>query len=202
MTKYYVIFSKEDEVVFPIRAVLSPYEDRFTRKTVPAPCGGMPQFFGGRAKQNEAPLAFLKQEVQRQSIKTFRLEGSANDLKEVQTAIVNSERCVFYRTEQWTKNPSDEWPTEEFWKLLEPEYREMVWVAKVPKIKFEEGATPIGDTATKLDVLKILTNVAAQDAPVWVKNQLKGTSVKQFADFATSETFTAFYKFLDCWSLS
>lgn len=202
MTKYYVILSNENEVAFPIKAVLSPYEDPYTRKVGPARCGGMPQFFGGRAGYRETPLAFLKREVQQQTINTFSLDATDEELRDVLTTTVNGERYVFFRSERWSQNAKDQWPKEEFWNLLEPEYREMCWIAKIPKRTFQTGDTAISDKTTKLEVLLLFNRIATLNAPQWVKDQVAKASVKQFADFATSETLTAFFKFLRCWCLN
>lgn len=202
MTKYYVILSNETEVVFPIKAVLNPYEDPYTRKSGPARCGGMPQFFGGRAGYRDKLPTFLKRQVQQQSINTYSLDASEESLREIETTAVSGERYVFYRTERWSPVQGDGWPTDEFWSLLEPEYRQMCWIAKIPKTTFQTGAAAISDTTTKLDVLLLLNSVATRSAPGWVKEQVRKASVKQFSDFALSETLTAFYKFLRSWCLS
>lgn len=214
MEKYYTIFYDSQNIYFPVKAALNPYNGRA------AWCGGFPQFFGGRADGGESVGGALAREVVEESLGTYSLNAGSLPLL-YEGNVGGGGRYVsggFFCSRNFTRSSSFSWPsTLAEWNDYLPKYREMCGIATAsiqtcltalnmpPGLRFPAGAAAL----PRLPVLaNTLLAAALATLPQWAQGQVSDvvygdplpTEDEPGFDFLTSETLIAFGAFFMEWN--
>ncbi|MBC7577409.1 MAG: NUDIX domain-containing protein [Tardiphaga sp.] len=190
MPKNYVILCYDDLMIFPIKALMSPYPGGIVY------CPGEPQFFGGGVEGGEGPLTTLQRELDEESAHTFRLNGYVNQpvFRGSYPTRKGRVECCFYYSVDWTF--LDRWPDLREWQQLPNACREMCFVATVLRSDFDRVMFPGINTPPPWTIFEVLTRVARQQAPRWARDQIRPFSSDEFD---RSLTFQAFICFVNSW---
>jgi hypothetical protein len=213
MSKFYVLFYDGQNIYFPVKAELNPYNGR------PAYCGGFPQFFGGKPDGGETVGEALTREVLEESIATYALNPGSLPL--IYEGNVGGDHFVhggFFCSRNFTRSTTYVWPaTENDWEDYRPPYREMCGIASAsiqtcltalnmpPGLRYPGGAAGL----PRLPALaNTLTQAALATLPQWAQGQVSNvtygdplpTKGQPGFDFLTSETLVAFGAFFMEWN--
>lgn len=198
MVKAHVLLYDDNNVYFPVKAALNPYDG------TAAYCAGSPQFFGGRVGY-ETQRAALRRETAEESQLTYLLDNSPlMQLYEVFIGPPDDGEDYFFYASDARRNPAQrQWPPDLVtWQAYPPEFREMCCIVN----------TPIAGLITALGVppgvvpqlppwqlpglptlAAALVDAAVAGAPGWAQPQVR---LVPSEEFLASETLVAFACFV------